>query len=92
VSAWVRTADGWALNLDGSDASLVFSLPRLEVRSSAEGWRSLCLLPDGTLRERAGGSMGSVAAAKAVALEQAGRMLDPRHVAALAALLGSSSR
>ncbi len=87
MSAWARTADGWALNVDGSDAAVVFSLPRLEIRSSAQGWRSLCLLPDGTLRERAGGSTNSVLAAKAAALEQAGQMLGPAHAVALAALL-----
>ena len=88
MSAWARTAEGWAVNLDGSNAALVFSLPRLEVRSSAQGWRSLCLLPDGTLRERAGSAMGLVAA-KAAALEQAGRMLGPAHLAALAALVAA---
>jgi hypothetical protein len=92
VTAWARTADGWALNLDGSDAAVVFSLPRLEVRSSAQGWRSLCLLPNGTLRERAAGSTNSVVAAKAAALEQAGRMLGPVHAAALAALLATPGR
>ncbi len=88
MTAWARTTEGWALNLDGSDASLVFSLPRLEVRCSAKGWRSLCLSPDGTLRERQGGSTDSVIAAKAAALEQAGRMLGPEHAAALLAATG----
>jgi hypothetical protein len=92
MSAWARTAEGWALNLDGSNAALVFSLPRLEVRSSAQGWRSLCLLSDGTLRERAEGSIGSVLAAKAAAVEQAVRMLGPAHASALAALLEPAAR
>jgi len=92
MSGWARTAEGWALNLDGSDAAAVFSLPRLEVLSSPQGWRSRCLLPDGTLRERAGGSTDTVRAAQASAVEQAGRMLGPAHAAALAALQGSSFR
>ncbi len=92
MSAWARTADGWALNLDGSDAAVVFSLPRIEVRSSAQGWRCLCLLPDGTLRERAGSSTDTVLGAKAAALEQAGRMLGPAHASALAALLEATAR
>lgn len=86
MSAWARTADGWAANLDGSDAAVVFSLPRLEIHASAQGWRSLCLLPDGTLRESAVGSMGGMLAAKAAARAQAGRMLGPAHAAALASL------
>lgn len=83
VIAWARTAEGWALNLDGSDAAVVFSLPRLEVRSSARGWRSECLLLDGTRSESGGASLGGVAAAKASALEQAERLLGPAHAAAL---------
>jgi len=83
VSGWARTADGWAANLDGSDAATVFSLPRLELRASTLGWRNVCLLADGTLRETLNRSVGSVVAAKASALEQAGRMLGPEHAAAL---------
>jgi len=90
MRAWARTADGWALNLDGSDAAVVFSLPRLEVRTSAQGWRSLCLMPDGTQRERPEGAADSLVAAKAAALRQAGRMLDPAQAAVLAALLAAS--
>lgn len=86
MTAWARTARGWAVNLDGSDAAVVFSLPRLEIRATAQGWRSLCLLADGTLREMAGGSMGGMHAARIAALEQAERMLGPAHAAALASL------
>ena len=88
MTGWARTTDGWALNLDGSDASVVFSLPRLEVRCSPTGWHSLCLAPDGTLRERQGGSVNSVVAAKASALEQAGSMLGPEYAEALLAAAG----
>ena len=45
---WARIADGWAVNLDGSDAAAGMSFPRLELRSSAGGWECACLLPDGT--------------------------------------------
>jgi len=89
MTAWAKTAEGWALNVDGSDASRVFSLPRLEVRSSTEGWLSRCLMPDGTMRDHPRGSAISAAAAKAVALEQAARMLDPAHAASLASLLAA---
>ena len=83
MSGWARTANGWAANLDGSDAAAVFSLPRLEIRASIAGWRSVCLLADGTLRETAESSIGSVLAAKAAALEQAGQILGPAHAPAL---------
>jgi hypothetical protein len=83
MSAWAKVEDGWALNLDGSDAAAVFSLPRLEVHASAKGWLSMCLLADGTRSERAAGSADSLPAAKAAALEQAGRMLGPAHAPAL---------
>jgi hypothetical protein len=86
MTAWVRTTDGWALNVDGSDASQVFSLPRLELRSSSRGWRSLCFLADGVQQEQPGGSEGSLMAAKAAAVAQAGRMLGPVHAASLLAI------
>jgi hypothetical protein len=79
MSAWAKVAGGWALNLDGSDAAATFSLPRLEVRGSTRGWRSLCLLANGTVSERPGDLADSMPAAKAAALEQAGRMLGPAH-------------
>jgi hypothetical protein len=58
MTRWARTAEGWAVNLDGSDAGVVFSLPRVEV----QGWRLPCLLSDGTQRERAAGSRAEAAA------------------------------
>jgi len=67
VSGWTRVAGGWALNLDGSDAAAVFSLPRLEVHPSAQGWRSLCLLQDGTRTDRLGRQEDSVQVARAAA-------------------------
>ena len=85
MSGWSRTTDGWALNLDGSDAALVFSLPRLELRSSSRGWRSLCFLADGAQREIPGGSADSLLAAKAAAVDQARGILGPAHEAALRA-------
>ena len=65
ATSWARTADGWALNLDGSDASTAFSLPRLGVHPSVRGWRSLCLLLDGTRHERLGRPDDSVHVARA---------------------------
>jgi hypothetical protein len=80
MNAWVRTTDGWAMNLDGSDGALVFSLPRVELRSSSKGWRGLCFLADGSQREWAGGSAGSLVEAKAMAVEQARRLMETRAV------------
>lgn len=83
--AWARTAQGWAVNLDGSDAAAVFSLPRLEIRATTQGWRSLCLLADGRQSEVVGGSMG-MHAARMAALAQAEKLLGPANAAALASL------
>ena len=88
MSGWARTTDGWAMNLDGSDGAQVFSLPRLELRSSSRGWRSLCFLADGSQREVASGSADSLMTAKASAVEQARGLLGPAHHAALLAVGG----
>ncbi len=52
MTSWARIPGGWAFNLDGSDAARVFSLPRLEVHPTAQGWRGLCLRRDGTRSDR----------------------------------------
>jgi hypothetical protein len=80
MSGWARTADGWAMNVDGSDGAQVFSLPRLELRSSSKGWRSLCFLADGSRREVPGSSADSLMAAKASAVEQARGLLGLEHL------------
>jgi hypothetical protein len=82
---WARIADGWALNLDGTNGALVFSLPRLEIHSSAHGWRSECLMEDGTRRECGSAYLGGMAAAQATALAQALPLLGAVHAAALRA-------
>jgi len=83
VISWARITEGWAINLDGTNAALVFSLPRIEVRSSSRGWRSECLLADGTRSECGTAYQGGVAAAKAGALAQAERLLGPVDAATL---------
>ena len=87
--SWERISDGWAVNMDGTNAALVFSLPRLEIHSSPRGWRSECLMLDGTRRECGGVYLGGVAAAQATALAQALPMLGGAHAAAL---LGAAPR
>jgi hypothetical protein len=45
---WSQTEDGWAVNLDGTNAALQFTLPRIEIRSGPRGWTCACHLDDGT--------------------------------------------
>lgn len=85
--AWARTADGWAVNLDGSDAGRVYSLPRIELHSGHAGWTCICHLPDGTSRPTTVAAAPTAAAAKRAAVEEALRTLGPRYEAELRALL-----
>lgn len=84
---WARTPDGWALNLDGSDAAHTFSLPRLELRAGPGGWTCVCHLPDGTSRPSAVGDAPTALAAKRAAVELGLRSLGPPWDAPLRALL-----
>ncbi len=45
---WSQTENGWAVNLDGTNAALQFTLPRIEIRSSPRGWACTCHLGNGT--------------------------------------------
>lgn len=81
--AWARTTEGWALNLDGSDAARSFSLPRLELRAGPGGWTGVCHLPDGTSRAAAVGAAPTALAAMRAAAEDAARTLGPPWDAAL---------
>jgi len=91
MTAWARVPGGWALNLDGSDAAAVFSLPRLEARAGPNGWQSLCLSEDGSRRENAKRATASVWEAKDDALALGCRALGPAHAAALAELRRSGT-
>jgi len=86
MAGWARTEDGFAANLDGSDAAAGFSLPRLELHSGTGGWECRCLLPDGT-SVRASGVPGSVAEAKAALVERARPALGDRYAKALSDLV-----
>jgi hypothetical protein len=79
---WSQTADGWAVNLDGTDAALVFALPRVELHSSPRGWRSTCHLADGRRSEWTLPGLGGATAAMADALARAERLLAPAGLAA----------
>lgn len=87
MKGWARTGEGFAANLDGSDAGRQFSLPRLELRSGPGGWECRCMLPDGTAVEvRAPG--GSIAGAKAALVARARSVLGPDYAPALDGLSG----
>ncbi|HET6439253.1 MAG TPA: hypothetical protein VFG59_14385 [Anaeromyxobacter sp.] len=45
---WSQTESGWAVNLDGTNAALQFTLPRIEIRSTPRGWACTCHLGNGT--------------------------------------------
>jgi hypothetical protein len=61
------------MNLDGSDGSLAFTLPRLELQSSGRGWRGLHFLANGRRREWACASVGSLQAVQLSAMEDVRR-------------------
>ncbi len=87
MTGWVRTPDGWAVNLDGSDAATRFALPRLELHSGPHGWTGVCHLEGGTSSALAIGHAGGAAEARRAAVEGAARALGERWQAALRALL-----
>ncbi len=87
MTAWARTEDGWAVNLDGTDAASEFSLPRIELESGPHGWTCVCHLPDGTVRPLAIGAPPTAAAAQRTAVEHALAALGAPYEAALRKLL-----
>lgn len=86
MAGWTKTGDGWAVNLDGSDAGSGFSLPRVELRSTGRGWTCVCRLANGMALERPGPLSGSVPETKRAAVAQARTALGGLWKAALDAL------
>ena len=84
--SWMRTLDGWAVNLDGTNAAREFTLPRIELHSGARGWTSVCRLQDGRSRQLPIEHASTVAAAKLAAVEEALLALDTRYHVQLHAL------
>lgn len=84
---WSRTADGWAVNLDGTDAATLFSLPRLELRTSQRGWTCACHLADGTSRLVPLGHPAGLAAAMRLAIQGSMGAVGEEHAPHLRALL-----
>ncbi len=81
MTSWMRTLDGWAVNLDGTNAARQFTLPRIELHSSVQGWTSVFHFEDGTWRRLSVERASTVVAAKLAAVEEAQLALGPRfHV------------
>ncbi|HET8541065.1 MAG TPA: hypothetical protein VFL83_14420 [Anaeromyxobacter sp.] len=87
MASWERTADGWAVNLDGTNAAREFTLPRIELHSGPRGWTCVCHLEGGTSRALSIGAPAGAVEAKRAAVESALAALDERHAPALRALL-----
>jgi hypothetical protein len=88
--SWVQTPDGWAVNLDGTNAAAGFSLPRVELHSGPRGWTCVCHLANGTSRQLPLGDVASTSAAKRAALAAASPMLGAQYEPELRALLALS--
>ncbi len=67
--SWCKTEDGWAVNLDGTNAAGEYRLPRVELHSGPKGWTCVCHRQNGTSLELPLGPAPSAAAAKRVAVE-----------------------
>lgn len=87
MASWARTPDGWAVNLDGSDASREFTLPRVELHSGPHGWTCVCHLEGGSSRVLEIGEPSTAAEARRAAAAAARAALGGRHDAALRPLL-----
>jgi hypothetical protein len=91
MARWERTAEGFAANLDGTDASRAVSFPRLELRTGPAGWECRCLLPDGRALD-ARGRYGSTAEAKGAVVARARAALGPEWGPALDSLSAPGAR
>ena len=86
MTTWCKTSDGWAVNLDGTNATTEFRLPRIELHSGPKGWTCICHRPNGTSLKLALGEAPSAQAAKHTAAE-AMLALGTKYDAELLALL-----
>ncbi|HUL59144.1 MAG TPA: hypothetical protein VLU43_07715 [Anaeromyxobacteraceae bacterium] len=85
--SWRNTEDGWAVNLDGTNAASEFTLPRIELHAGPKGWTCICHRKNGTSLKLPLGPAPTAAAAKQVAVE-AMLALGTQYDAELLALLG----
>ncbi len=88
--AWRRTRDGWAVNLDGTSAAVVFALPRIELRVGPQGWECACHLANGTSVRVPVGHAATITGAMRAAGEGSVEALGPEYDGELRALLAST--
>ncbi len=88
--SWSKTEDGWAVNLDGTNAAGEFRLPRIELHSGPKGWTCICHRQNGTSLKLQLGAAPSAPAAKQVAAE-AMLALGTPYESELLALMGRST-
>jgi hypothetical protein len=67
--SWCKTSDGWAVNLDGTDAGAGFSLPRIELHTGPNGWTCVCHRENGTFVKLPLGIAANAGPAKHAAAE-----------------------
>jgi len=79
MTFWARTSDGWAVNLDGTDAARSFTLPRIEIHSSPRGWACACHLGNGTSLRVPLGHPADAAAARHAGMEAYLRVVGARY-------------
>lgn len=87
--AWCRTGDGWAVNLDGTSAALVFALPRIELRAGPRGWECVCHRSNATSLRVPIANAPTIAAAMRAAGEGSVEALGPGYAPLLRALVAS---
>ncbi len=88
--SWEQTPDGWAVNVDGTNANEKFTLPRVELHSGPRGWTCVCHRENGTSRQQPLGSPASLVAAKRAAVEEALVALGVQYEPQLRALLSDT--
>jgi hypothetical protein len=88
--SWSRTEDGWAVNLDGTDAAQQFTLPRIEIHSGPRGWTCACHLGNGTSRLVPLGRPTSSAAAMRAGIEGSLAAVGEHYEPALRGLLDAA--
>jgi hypothetical protein len=87
---WSQTESGWAVNLDGTNAALAFTLPRIEIRSTPRGWACACHLANGTSRLVPVGGLATAMAAMRAGIEGSLDAVGEPYAAELRALLGTT--
>jgi hypothetical protein len=79
VISWCRTLEGWALNLDGTNAAHAVSLPRVELHSGPAGWTCICHRANGTTVKLPLGVGATAQVAKRAAAEAMLALGTPYH-------------